>query len=100
MTMCKGDDIMPYIPETQREPLEYSILHLVAVLNKYPDDNRGRLNYIISRLMEGIISDEEISYNEINDLIGVLECAKLELYRRLAAPYEDKKIVSNSDVYK
>ena len=32
-------------------------------------------------------------------LIGVLECAKLELYRRVAAPYEDDKIDENGDVY-
>jgi len=30
---------------------------------------------------------------------GVLECAKLELYRRIAAPYEDTKIEENGDVY-
>ena len=33
------------------------------------------------------------------NLVGVLECAKLELYRRLAAPYEDLKIEDNGDVY-
>ena len=27
----------------------------------------------------------------VNDFIGVLECIKLELYRRVATPYEDKK---------
>jgi len=31
--------------------------------------------------------------------VGVLECAKLELYRRIAAPYEDEKIVETGDVY-
>ena len=32
-------------------------------------------------------------------MVGVLECAKLELYRRMAAPYEDEKIEDNGDVY-
>jgi hypothetical protein len=32
-------------------------------------------------------------------MIGVLECAKLELYRRVAAPYEDAKCEDNGDVY-
>jgi hypothetical protein len=31
-------------------------------------------------------------YHHINTAIGALECAKLELYRRVAAPYEDKAI--------
>jgi hypothetical protein len=32
-------------------------------------------------------------------MIGALECAKLELYRRLASPYEDLKIADNGDIY-
>ena len=43
--------------------------------------------------------DERISYSRINELIGVLECAKIELYRRIAAPYEDDKSRINGDVY-
>jgi hypothetical protein len=39
------------------------------------------------------------NYALLNELIGVLECAKLELYRRVASPYEDEKIQSNGDVY-
>jgi hypothetical protein len=31
-------------------------------------------------------------------LIGMLECAKLELYRRSVANYEDEKILENGDV--
>ena len=38
------------------------------------------------------------NYADINSAIGVLECAKLELYRRQAAPYEDKKIEENGEV--
>ena len=38
-------------------------------------------------------------YAHLNEAIGVLECAKLELYRRVAAPYEDEKIAESGDVY-
>lgn len=31
-------------------------------------------------------------------MVGVLECAKLEAYRRIASPHEDKKIDENGDV--
>lgn len=45
----------------------------------------------------------DVTGNPINhpefDALGALECCKLEFYRRVAAPYEDSKIISNGDVY-
>tara|TARA_Y100000296_G_C5178378_1_gene261563 strand:+ start:2143 stop:2556 length:414 start_codon:yes stop_codon:yes gene_type:complete len=32
-------------------------------------------------------------------ILGAVECAKLELYRRAVVPYEKKKIKENGDVY-
>ena len=32
-------------------------------------------------------------------MVGVLECCKLELYRKLAAPYEDTKEMESGPVY-
>lgn len=40
-----------------------------------------------------------MSYQAINDIIGALESAKMEIYRRIAAAYEDQKILENSDVF-
>jgi broad-specificity NMP kinase len=37
-------------------------------------------------------------YHKYNAAVGVLECAKLELYRRLVSGYEDTKIIENGDV--
>ena len=39
------------------------------------------------------------SYSVMNEIVGALECAKLEMYRRIYAPYEDEKIEANGDVY-
>jgi hypothetical protein len=39
------------------------------------------------------------SYFSYNEVVGVLECVKLEMYRRLVAPYEDRKCKENGDVY-
>jgi len=47
---------------------------------------------------DGLISGETVP-GCAGDAIGALECAKLELYRRVAAPYEDTKIAENGDVY-
>ena len=38
------------------------------------------------------------NYAACNTVIGALECAKLELYRRIIGPYEDKAIEKNGDI--
>jgi len=37
-------------------------------------------------------------YKRSNNLVGELDCCAREIYRRLIAPYEDKKIAENGDV--
>lgn len=81
---------MPYIPQDQR-------LH---VINSLEPDGPGELNFLITSLIDGYMrSQGGTHYYNINEVVGVLECAKLELYRRIAAPYEDTKIEQNGDVY-
>ena len=82
---------MPYIAEEQRQRLTgWLYPHMLSA---------GELNYIINRLCDRHITHHGMSYATVNELVGVLECAKLELYRRIAAPYEDTKIAQNGDVY-
>jgi hypothetical protein len=66
--------------------------------DRRPPDTPGELNFAITQLLLNYL-DGGMSYTAINEVIGVLECAKLELYRRVAAPYEDKKKEENGDVY-
>jgi hypothetical protein len=61
--------------------------------------NVGELNYIISNLLNTVSKSQLFNYNLCNGLIGVLECAKLELYNRLITPYEDIKIQENGGLY-
>jgi hypothetical protein len=68
------------------------------------DDGRkalkgGELNYQVSKLVNDFIAMRGLSYAVINEVVGALECAKLEAYRRVAAPYEDKKIGENGEVF-
>lgn len=58
----------------------------------------GELNYLITTICHEYILDRGLNYAHINEVIGALECTKLELYRRIASPYEDKKILENGDV--
>jgi hypothetical protein len=61
----------------------------------------GELNYMISKTVdEYLVRKGTLRYAHLNEVIGALECAKLELYRRIAVPYEDQKITESGDVYR
>jgi hypothetical protein len=63
-------------------------------------ETAGELNYAITRIVDRYLTDKGgIRYAHLNEVVGALECAKLELYRRLAAPYEDEKMRESGDVY-
>ncbi len=81
---------MPYIKLQQREEIELG--------GREPAD-AGELNYCITRLLMQYLTNHGLSYASINDILGALEGAKGEFYRRVAAPYEDGKIQTNGDVY-
>lgn len=59
----------------------------------------GDLNFAISIMCDNFIINKGKCYATVNEIIGALECAKQELYRRVIAPYEDEKIKENGDVY-
>lgn len=84
---------MPYIEQDDRNP--------ILRRDKIPE-TPGELNFAITTLVDdytGVAGGGEVSYSGLNEIIGVLECVKLELYRRVAAPYEDQKRQENGDVY-
>jgi|TARA_R110000751_G_scaffold100335_3_gene194278 hypothetical protein len=89
---------MPYIPQEERADLDELAGALVTQLRN--GNFRGRLNYFISSVAQGLIEANGVSYSFLNDFIGVLECVKLELYRRVMTPYEDGKINENGDVFR
>jgi len=90
---------MPYIDAEKRAILEHSLVSLSAHITSERDGQAGVLNYCITSLIQECLIANGKNYHNINELIGVLECAKLELYRRVASPYEDAKMESNGDVY-
>jgi len=79
---------MPYIPNSDKNKSNEGI---------YSD--AGSLNYSIHQLIHKYLEQNKESYQTYNDIIGVLDCAKMELYRRLVSDYEDKKILQNGDVF-
>ena len=59
----------------------------------------GELNYTLTQLVLRYLAAHGLAYHTINDILGALEGAKLEFYRRVAAPYEEDKRAENGDVY-
>ena len=89
---------MPYITEDDRSKFESPLDLLTEIIHKYGISN-GELNYLITCLGMMYVARHGMSYNVGSDIIKAFECAKLEFYRRIMAPYEDKKIEQNGDVY-
>lgn len=85
---------MPYISQARRLQLDGAI----AMLSGAMMDSPGELNYVITKLC---VAHARVAPNYAvhNAVIGALECAKLEYYRRVIAPYESAKIAENGDVY-
>lgn len=86
---------MPYIKKDRRE----AWLDDQPMLPEFQADNAGDLNYVFTEVAQDYLLRKGLKYQHINDVIGALEGAKLELYRRVAAGYEDNKIAENGDVY-
>lgn len=70
-----------------------------AELEHRPPALPGELNYVITKLCCEYALGGPLNYEVINDVIGALEGAKMEFYRRIVAVYEDQKKEENGDVY-
>ena len=79
---------MPYITQKRRKALH----------GRAKPDNPGDLNYLITDLIGKYCEKWGLSYIIINDVIGALECAKMEFYRRMVGPYEEGRIMDNGDI--
>jgi len=80
---------MPYISKEDKR----QILQTKAI------KNCGQLNYQFTQIILDYLRLKGECYQTYNDIIGALECCKLELYRRKIVPYEKKKKNKNGDVY-
>jgi hypothetical protein len=88
---------MPYIKQEDRKAIDKN---LKEFFNAIEIDTAGELNYVITRVVLRFIRRNGVfRYQDINDAIGALVGATLELYRRLVGPYENKKAKENGDVY-
>ena len=84
---------MPYINQNRRDELDPLMKELAETIG-----TPGEMNYTMTRLIHKYIQDYGESYDAYNSMVGVLECCKLELYRRKVVIYENQKIEQNGDV--
>jgi hypothetical protein len=89
---------MPYIEKPQRLKYDRGLEPIINDL-KSSKNLEGHLNYIITTLIDQVGPNKK-NYAHYNAMIGVLESAKQEYYRRVISPYEDHKRFENGDVYK
>lgn len=91
---------MPYILKDKRTVLDPAIDELLNALRELESDDPsndmgGNLNYTITRLLRRCYGQK---YSEMAQAVSVLEMAKLEYYREVAAPYENQKKFENGEV--
>jgi len=83
---------MPYIKQERRTGLD----HLISWINTTFTQIglTGNLNYVLYRLAKANCTN----YASFAAFIGELESAKLEIYRKLVAPYEEQKESENGSI--
>lgn len=84
---------MPYISPERRQVFDQ---HLDAIAENLTSG--GEINYCAYRLCLAFINKTGMSYTNSMVPFSALGAAQMELYRKVIAPYEDKKIAENGDV--
>ncbi len=92
---------MPYIKQDFRDQLTPLIDALSAKITEIhkanPAQTRdGLLNFALTEIMNETFPNAR--YTDFNEIIGFLECCKLEYYRKKIGPYEDVKEAENGPV--
>lgn len=86
------------IPYISRERREVILPHIKEFWKNCPLSEEGEVNYTLTTLLE-FYRGGKYKYSLFNKIIGILECIKLEYYRRVIASYESDKCHENGDVY-
>ena len=85
---------MPYIKKSRREAI------FSDSITDYDNSlqNAGELNFALHVIIFEYLDKHGLNYQSLNDIVGVCECVKLELSRRVIGIYEDIKIQENGDL--
>ncbi|MBE3139911.1 MAG: hypothetical protein IMZ53_04915 [Thermoplasmata archaeon] len=87
---------MPYIDKSKRVMYD-DYIHAFELMHADKATD-GELNYLVTGLCHSVIKKQGLKYGTLNKIIGVLTCVIQELYRKIAAPYEEVKLIANGPV--
>lgn len=85
---------MPYISQEDRKDFEY----FRQVVKEVEPTTAGEVQYMIAIITAEFMKNSDYRYQDMNNVMGALNGANLEFYRRYVAPYEDECIAKNGDV--
>lgn len=84
---------MPYIDRYDRPEMNLHLNELQKLL-----ETAGDCNYAITYLLHQYLKKKTLRYHNINEVVGILECAKMEFYATIARPYEQLKADENGPI--
>lgn len=82
---------MPYVKTSVRQTLD-------KYLQPIPFLDPGELNYVLTKTIHNYLKVKGLRYQTLDEIVGALECCKMEFVRRVVNPYEDQKIEENGDL--
>ncbi len=93
---------MPYITQLERKQYKEAVENLVDLVTHNLSSKRpGHVNFIISTFLLKVYNSPELAnYADWNELIGVLECIKQEIYRVQVSNYEGEKAALNGPIWR
>jgi hypothetical protein len=93
---------MPYIKREDRPVLKSLVEDIVREVKEHHDFDTwgGKLNYVVSLLLTELfdLSHNNARYLQLQTAIGILECVKLELYRRRGTAIEESARERNGEI--
>jgi len=90
---------MPYIKPERRKLIFWANDINLPVVDVNSIESVGELNFAITKLCIDFLEKDGRAYRSFNEIVGVLECVKLEFYRKAVAPYEEEKEMENGSIY-
>jgi len=117
ITLCAYQGRVPHMNRSSYVPIDTMICRdLIRSIIELPTEALyGALNYSITRFLMLAVVNGDMRYNKLQAVVEALEearhyvnekplralliCVENEFYRRVVAPYEQRKLIENGDVY-
>lgn len=85
---------MPYIDPRKRDAFDCT-----GDCERQEPNEVGELTYVLTQAALSYFQRSLRSFSDIAEVMSAFECAKLEFWRRVGVPHEERKREENGDVY-